>query len=429
MTGAHSATLTYDPLGRLFRIVSGASVASVSFAYDSNGNLTSDGSNTYGYDAENRLISTSGAHSATLIYDPLGRLFEIDSGGAQTQFLYDGDELVAEYNALTGVLLRRYVHGPGVDDPLIWYEGATVSAATRRSLQQDYQGTIVSVADSSGNALNINTYDEYGVPGSSNAGRFQYTGQAWLPEVGLYYYKARIYAPALGRFLQTDLIGYASDVNLYAYVGNDPIDRSDPTGQGDNFCGLACAFLDVRGPDLTLGSAPPRDRREIRRRQRVFSLRLGFFQSDILRAPDERIFHHGSPPPAPNGSRLPVIHGGADVAGAMGFGLTGGLGAFLDLRTGQYGIYERGGGAVGEGGSANLTGGATTSMDALQGQSVSHNKSWGLWGITVSGNKSGASLEGTYGPNGGTVTTTPTTIVQSAGWIDFYNLFCGLCGM
>ncbi|WP_343808899.1 RHS repeat-associated core domain-containing protein [Alteraurantiacibacter aestuarii] len=55
----------------------------------------------------------------------------------------------------------------------------------------------------------MNTYDDYGVPAAPNSGRFQYTGQAWLPELGLYYYKARMYSPTPGRFMQTDPIGYA----------------------------------------------------------------------------------------------------------------------------------------------------------------------------------------------------------------------------
>ncbi|WP_295226055.1 RHS repeat-associated core domain-containing protein [uncultured Brevundimonas sp.] len=200
------------------------SVNGAGVGYDGRQNITSvPGMGSYGYNGSNELTSaTVGGATTGLSYDPGGRLYQSGS----TRFLYDGQQVVGEYNT-SGGLLRRYVPGLGLDNVVTAYEG---SGYDRRWLLADERRSVVSITDGSANALTTNTYDEYGQPGSGNGGRFQYTGQMWLPEAQLYHYRARAYAPQLGRFMQTDPIGYQAGLNIYAYVGADPINLIDPFG-------------------------------------------------------------------------------------------------------------------------------------------------------------------------------------------------------
>ncbi len=71
----------------------------------------------------------------------------------------------------------------------------------------------------------------------ANSVPYKFTSRRLDPETELYYYRARMYWGTGGRFLQTDPVGYTADLNLYTYVGNDPVDRTDAWGMkpGDQF--------------------------------------------------------------------------------------------------------------------------------------------------------------------------------------------------
>ena len=196
-----TVSYTADALNRY------TAVGAVSPTYDGNGNLTSDGTFTLGYDAENRLISASGAgNTVSYAYDAQGRRKMRTVNGVKTVFVTDASNReVLEYDGTSGAIQRWYAYALGPNDVL---SQMNVAAATRATLVPDILGSIIAAQDSSSGALTKIGYLPYGK--SPSTGPFGFTGQRIDVETGgFYYYRARHYLPAWGRFMQPDPIGYA----------------------------------------------------------------------------------------------------------------------------------------------------------------------------------------------------------------------------
>ncbi len=243
------------------------------YTYNDSGNMVYDGTYTYGYDPENRLVGVhkSGSYGTLTLGDAMdspltytddvgwtGSLpalpppepaatnwryleYTYDASGRRiekkydyetvTKYVYDGDQCIAEYNAYNQ-LKRKYIYGPGVDQPICLIDSMTSPAVTAY-YHFDALGSVVTLTNSSGNTVEVYEYDVYGRVGATDANhpnRILFTGREYDKETGLYYYRARYYNPQIGRFLQTDPLGYGPGMNLYRYCSNNPMLLLDPLG-------------------------------------------------------------------------------------------------------------------------------------------------------------------------------------------------------
>ena len=174
--------------------------------------------------------NSSNWQTITYKYDVTGRRSEKKVDGYTTRYCYDGSHVIAEYDGNNN-LLRKYIYGPGVDEPICMIEVADSNAAYY--YHYDALGSVVALSDSSGDTVQTYEYSVYGQVAAEDPNHtnpYMFTGRRFDIEIGLYYYRARYYDPFTGRFLQTDPIGYGDGMNMYAYGGNNPLDCTDPSG-------------------------------------------------------------------------------------------------------------------------------------------------------------------------------------------------------
>jgi len=226
-------------------------VGAVSLYYDDNGNLTDDGTYDYEYDIFNRLILAeyNSVSIGQYYYDHGGRRIAKDVGGTVTKYAYDGAQVVAEYDG-TDTLLRKFVYGPGIDEAICMI-AVDDQNETRCYYHYDGLGSVIALSNIDGDIVEAYSYNVYGAPtiytsaGADGIWRtsddttatvsaignpYMFTARRYDAETGLYYYRTRMYSPAIGRFLQTDPLEYWDSMNLYQYCANNPVNWIDPWG-------------------------------------------------------------------------------------------------------------------------------------------------------------------------------------------------------
>ncbi len=191
--------------------------------YDQNGNVQSDGLNSYSWNSRNQLASMN-LGADLFAYDSVGRRIGKSIGGVTTNFLYDGANVVQELRS--GAVMANLLTG-GIDELFQRSDSSGVSIFLADAL-----GSTIALTNSSGDVATQYTYDPFGgtiATGAASANTNDYSGRE-LDETGLYFYRARYYDSSIARFLSEDPVRFLATTNLYDYVRDDPIIFKDPTG-------------------------------------------------------------------------------------------------------------------------------------------------------------------------------------------------------
>ena len=156
-------------------------------------------------------------------FDALGRRASRTAGNQTTSFVYDGADVVAD-KVSTNVTVD-YLNGAGIDEKL--RQGAVGNGLY---FLTDHLGSTSALTNAGGGVMESLQSDAFGAGVGSALTRYDYTGRERDAATGLLYYRNHWLDPQQGRFVTEDSIGIEGGLNLYAYVGNSPLNYVDPLG-------------------------------------------------------------------------------------------------------------------------------------------------------------------------------------------------------
>ena len=174
-------------------------------------------------------------------YDSLGRKTSRTDNDTCEYYIYDGMNLVADYDAYNGRITRTYSYGPGVDNIQSMTIYDEYGGSETYYYIKDASNTVYGLVDVNNEIVEYYHYDAFGnfkikdnyylwIPESAYGNRFLFQGREYDYATQLYYFRNRWYEPETGRWLSPDPIGISGGLNLYAFCGNDPVNFVDPMG-------------------------------------------------------------------------------------------------------------------------------------------------------------------------------------------------------
>ncbi len=278
------------------------------YVYDRNGNLTqrthiaTGQVTTYTWDYENQLTSVITKPNATAEptsevsyrYDALGRRIQKNVNDTITNYVYDRDNILLEFNA-QNMMKAKYTHSGRTDEVMIMERPESPHTSESFSNQRYYYhhdrlGSTAEITNPSGDVVQRYVYDSFGNTSIYNKdgteiteastdylkNPYTFTGRERDPETGLHYHRARYYNPEAGRWISSDPIGFDSgDTNFYRYVFNNSINFNDP--DGEILCPIAIAagvsydILSAISNQIDKGEKLRKELEELRRKESTCS--------------------------------------------------------------------------------------------------------------------------------------------------------------